>query len=122
MTVEMKKVLVVDDESALRECFRIFFEMEGLEVFEASNGAEALSLLAIQPVDLILTDINMPVKDGLQFIKELRKQGKTTRVVAMSGRILPGDIDLSRIGANHFIAKPIVNIEGSIQEILNGTQ
>lgn len=96
--------------------------MEGLEVFEASNGIEALSLLESQSIDpdLILTDINMPGKDGLQFLKELREQGNQTPVIVMSGRLLSGEGDLSRVGVDRFIAKPILDMEASFREILDG--
>jgi two-component system chemotaxis response regulator CheY len=66
--------LIVDDSSVMRKIVERSLRQAGINlthVFEAGNGAEALSLLAATQVDLILCDINMPVMDGLEFIKNL---------------------------------------------------
>jgi two-component system chemotaxis response regulator CheY len=66
--------LIVDDSSVMRKIVERSLRQAGLDlskVFEAGNGAEALGVLAGNQVDLILCDINMPVMDGLEFIKQL---------------------------------------------------
>jgi two-component system chemotaxis response regulator CheY len=66
--------LIVDDSSVMRKIVERSLRQAGINlthVFEAGNGAEALTLLAESRVDLILCDINMPVMDGLEFIKQL---------------------------------------------------
>jgi two-component system chemotaxis response regulator CheY len=66
--------LIVDDSSVMRKIVERSLRQAGINlahVFEAGNGAEALSLLAETRVDLILCDINMPVMDGLEFVKQL---------------------------------------------------
>jgi two-component system, chemotaxis family, chemotaxis protein CheY len=66
--------LIVDDSSVMRKIVERSLRQAGIDlaqVFEAGNGAEALSLLAETRVDLILCDINMPVMDGLEFVKQL---------------------------------------------------
>jgi two-component system, chemotaxis family, chemotaxis protein CheY len=68
------KVLIVDDSSVMRKIVERSLRQAGLEltqVFEAGNGAEALAVIQANPIDLILCDINMPVMDGLEFIKQL---------------------------------------------------
>jgi two-component system chemotaxis response regulator CheY len=68
------KALIVDDSSVMRKIVERSLRQAGLElsqVFEAGNGAEALAVLQASTVDLILCDINMPVMDGLEFIKQL---------------------------------------------------
>jgi two-component system, chemotaxis family, chemotaxis protein CheY len=68
------RALIVDDSSVMRKIVERSLRQAGLElskVFEAGNGAEALAVLAKDPVDLILCDINMPVMDGLEFVKKL---------------------------------------------------
>jgi two-component system, chemotaxis family, chemotaxis protein CheY len=68
------KVLIVDDSSVMRKIVERSLRQAGLEltqVLEAGNGAEALALLQANSIDLILCDINMPVMDGLEFIKQL---------------------------------------------------
>ncbi|HLJ48288.1 MAG TPA: response regulator [Bryobacteraceae bacterium] len=71
-----RSVLVVDDSRAMRAFIRRLFRLSGLpvgECLEAENGAEALQVLRQHRVDLILTDVNMPVMSGAEFIRELRQ-------------------------------------------------
>jgi len=68
------RALIVDDSSVMRKIVERSLRQAGIDlskVFEAGNGAEALAVLAENQVDLILCDINMPVMDGLEFIKQL---------------------------------------------------
>ena len=68
------RVLIVDDSSVMRKILERSLRQAGVElssVLQAGNGAEALSVLAENQVDLILCDINMPVMDGLEFVKQL---------------------------------------------------
>jgi len=68
------RTLIVDDSSVMRKIVDRSLRQAGIEmsqVFEAGNGAEALGVLQANRVDLILCDINMPVMDGLEFIKQL---------------------------------------------------
>jgi two-component system, chemotaxis family, chemotaxis protein CheY len=70
------KVLIVDDSSVMRKIIERALRQAGLdltEVLEASNGAEALTEAQKGPLDIILSDINMPVMDGLEFLKNLTK-------------------------------------------------
>lgn len=74
MVMDAITALVIDDSSVMRKIVERSLRQAGInlaQVFEAANGAEALSLLAERRVDLILCDINMPVMDGLEFIKQL---------------------------------------------------
>jgi two-component system chemotaxis response regulator CheY len=68
------RALIVDDSSVMRKIVERCLRQAGIDlkqVFEAGNGAEAISSLNENPVDLILCDINMPVMDGLEFVKQL---------------------------------------------------
>jgi two-component system chemotaxis response regulator CheY len=72
------RALIVDDSSVMRKIVERSLRQAGLElskVLEAGNGAEALAVLAENQVDLILCDINMPVMDGLEFVKSLSGVG-----------------------------------------------
>jgi len=68
------RALIVDDSSVMRKIVERSLRQAGIDlkqVLEAGNGAEALTVLQDNPVDLILCDINMPVMDGLEFVKQL---------------------------------------------------
>ena len=70
------RVLIVDDSSTIRRIISRCLEraeVEVSEVFEASDGRQALDLLSTQPVDVVLTDINMPNMDGLQLLGEMKR-------------------------------------------------
>ena len=69
------KALIVDDSSVMRKIVERSLRQAGLDissVIEAGNGAEALGMLDDNPVDLILSDINMPVMDGLEFVRQVQ--------------------------------------------------
>src|SRR3989338_4379416 len=74
----MSKVLIVDDEPAIRQLFQYVFEDEGYEVSTASNGLEALQALAVGAVDLIILDVSMPEMDGRDFVQELTRRAART--------------------------------------------
>jgi two-component system chemotaxis response regulator CheY len=68
------RALIIDDSSVMRKIVERSLRQAGIDltqVLEAGNGAEALAVLQANPVDLILCDINMPVMDGIQFVKQL---------------------------------------------------
>ncbi|SRR6266568_113810 len=71
------RALIVDDSSVMRKIVERTLRQAGLDtlvVFEAGSGSEGLGLLKIKQVDLILSDINMPSMDGLEFVRQLRAQ------------------------------------------------
>jgi two-component system chemotaxis response regulator CheY len=71
------RALIVDDSSVMRKIVERSLRQAGLDplaVFEAGSGIEGLELLKVQAVDLILTDINMPSMDGLEFLRQIRMQ------------------------------------------------
>ena len=77
------RMLIVDDSSVMRKIVERSLRQAGLElsqVLEASNGVEALSIAQEQEVDLILSDINMPVMDGLEFVRQLQGLENRKRV------------------------------------------
>jgi two-component system chemotaxis response regulator CheY len=68
-----KKVLTVDDSASVRQMVRLTLTGAGYDVSEAGNGAEGLSVAKAGAVDMVVTDLNMPVMNGLALIRELRK-------------------------------------------------
>ena len=79
------RVLVVDDSADIRGMLQAQLEMEGFDVATAPDGARALALLGRQRTDLIITDLFMPDKDGIETILEIREKYPALQIVAMSG-------------------------------------
>jgi CheY-like chemotaxis protein len=71
--VRGKRILIVEDQAPVRECLRMMLELEGHQVTEASNGAEALNLFAMGHFDLVITDFEMPVMKGNELAVSIRR-------------------------------------------------
>lgn len=105
----MIRVLVIDDEAPVRAFIQQTLEAEGYQVAAACDGAEGLKVLPTFPVDLIITDIFMPNKEGIETILTVRKQFAQIKVLAISGGgsrnfdVLPS---AKLLGAHHVLAKP----------------
>jgi CheY-like chemotaxis protein len=81
----MARVLVIEDEEMVRCLLSRALAREGHEVLEARDGQEALQILRTTSADLVITDILMPERDGLEVIMALRRQSRALKVIAMSG-------------------------------------
>ena len=101
-------VLIVDDESAIRDSLRMVLEYEGLNVVEASSGDQGLQQVRRVQPDAVLLDIKMPELDGLQVLQLLRERGYEMPVIIITGH---GDIstaiEATRKGAFDFFEKPL---------------
>jgi two-component system, chemotaxis family, chemotaxis protein CheY len=110
--MENMRVLIVDDSSVMRKIIERMLRQAGIDVkqvFEAGNGAEALSVLKDSSVDLILCDINMPVMDGLEFVKQLPgvENAKGVPVVMITTEGSEGHVvQALSAGARGYIRKP----------------
>lgn len=80
----MATVLVVDDERPMRQVLRRFLEAEGHEVREAPNGAEALAVLQKHQIQMVFTDMAMPVMGGFALLQRMHTRFPDVKVVAMS--------------------------------------
>jgi CheY-like chemotaxis protein len=81
----MHKILVIDDNDEFRVVLKEFLEREGYEVYEASNGCEGIEVFRKEKPELVITDIVMPCKEGLETMIELKKEFPNVKVIAMSG-------------------------------------
>ena len=102
------KILVVDDERAVRESLRRALELQGYEVELASDGAEALERLAAdgQP-DAVVLDILMPGVDGLEVCRQIRRRGNSVPVLMLTARDAVGDrVEGLDAGADDYLVKP----------------
>ena len=82
-----KLILIVDDVSELRQLFKSMLDGSGARVVQASDGEEALKLIAEQAIDLILLDMHMPVRDGLSTLRALRQMGNQVPVIALTADV-----------------------------------
>ncbi len=78
-------ILIVDDEPGIRELLAIMLESSGYSVATAEDGVQAPKVMASRPIDVVITDLLMPERDGLEFIAELRKKYPAVKIIAMSG-------------------------------------
>ena len=81
----MARILVIDDDEAIRQLLRAWLERSGYEVAEAANGAEGCEAFRKEPADLVVTDIIMPEKEGLETMVELRNEYPDVKIIAISG-------------------------------------
>lgn len=81
----MKKILIIDDDHHILLMIKKMLERAGFEVDLASNGNEGLELFKRIPADLVITDIIMPEKEGLETIREMKRLSSDLKIIAMSG-------------------------------------
>lgn len=107
----MARMLLVEDDESIRGILRRALEAAGHSVAVASDGREALAALPTVKPDLVITDIVMPEKEGIQTIIEVRKADPKIKTLAISGGGRIGSPDLlaiaSKVGADGILAKPI---------------
>lgn len=109
--MEKQTILIVDDEKEIRDLIEIYLSNEGYETIKASNGVEALELVDKHHVDLIILDIMMPKKDGIQACMELRKT-KNMPVIMLSAKSQDMDKILGLTsGADDYLTKPFNPLE-----------
>jgi DNA-binding NtrC family response regulator len=106
------RVLVVDDEQVLRRVIRRGLVRAGFEVVEAENGAAALEQLRRERFDLVVSDVQMPVMDGVRLLEAMSAAHPTVPVVLISGSLeVQGKIEACHLGAFDFLKKPFALIE-----------
>lgn len=102
------RVLIVDDESSALEVLRDLFVMNNINVTTATNGKEALEALSNEQFDMILSDVNMPKMNGIEFLESVSVLGVSTPLVFYSAHY---DLDVLRksiqLGAFDFLSKPL---------------
>jgi YesN/AraC family two-component response regulator len=121
----MARILIIDDDPHILNMLGQTLEREGYEVVRASNGKEGIKINRETPVDLIITDIIMPEKDGIETIFELKKDFPYIKIIAISGggRIEPEDYlyIAKQLGVHRTFAKPISreDLLKAVRELLN---
>jgi len=123
---EMPKILVIDDERAIRDLLGTLLRQQGYDVVLAEGGCKGLELFCQERPDLVVTDIFMPEKDGIEVILDMKKGETKTKIIAMSGggrgRLDWRTFALS-LGADRVLVKPfeLKTFLVAIQEVLTGS-
>lgn len=111
--IMVKNILIVEDDADLRSVIKEQLDGAGYNVIEAANGQIALRIIADQQVDLIITDIDMPIKNGLELLEEVKRDNARIPVVVMTGGNHNEQMILAA-GASAFVQKPFVTDMGKI--------
>src|SRR5258708_33260088 len=102
------KILVVDDETAIREAIRMTLEYEGYKIEEARSGQDGLDKAGRTDYDAILLDIKMPVLDGIEVLENLKQQKIAAPVIMVSGHAdIQTAVECTKRGAFDFLEKPL---------------
>jgi len=117
-------ILIVDDEPGIRELLGMILEAAGHSVVSAEDGIEAPKIMASREVEIVITDLLMPERDGLEFITEIRSKYPKVKIIAMSGGGHIARDSYLRIarnfGAHYLLEKPFsqAGVLGAIEKVL----
>lgn len=119
----MKRILIVDDKASSRELLRAVLEKQGYQVTEAADGDEALKKARSEGPDLVLLDLQMPVRNGYEVLEEMRRDPRfaTVPIVAVTASAMQGDREKAlAAGFNSYLTKPLTlnNLRSEIQRLL----
>jgi len=104
------RILVIDDEAAIRDSLRMILEYEGYEFLGAATGQDGLTVAERESPDLVFLDIKMPGMDGLETLQHLRAANETLPVVMISGHAtVTTAVEATKLGAFDFIEKPLAS-------------
>ena len=106
----MPRIPVIDNEQVLRSTVVMILTRAGFTVEEASDGQAGLAMFHKNPPDIVLTDIFMPNRDGIEIIKELKHSSLWTKIIAITGgghlRMMEMALAAKVLGADHVLDKP----------------
>jgi two-component system cell cycle response regulator len=108
------RVLVVDDARTVRRLLTGFLRRAGYQVFAAADGEEALARLAQRPIDVVVTDLNMPRRGGLELLEAVRQLEQPPEVIILTGthaEDIQAAIRALRLGAHDYLTKPPSSLE-----------
>jgi len=118
-------ILIVDDEEDIRDVLEIVLKDIGYTVFLAENGEKAFKTFKSKDPDIVITDIKMPVMDGIELLRQIKRENRATEVLMITGH---GDMDLTirslKYDAMDFITKPVnvdileIAVEKAVEKIM----
>jgi DNA-binding response OmpR family regulator len=117
----MSRVLVVDDDAHIRELVRVFLEREGLDVYEAADGCEALSRLETVKADMVILDVMMPNMDGWELCRRLRQSGDLPLLILTAKGETSQKVKGFQLGTDDYLVKPFEPAElvARVKALLN---
>lgn len=107
MTLDGKKILVVDDEPSLCEVVGFQIEIAGAKVYSAESVTTALEILENEQIDAVASDVMMPERDGIDLLREIRAKSEKLPVLLMTGYTSHAHVELYNIGASNILMKPV---------------
>jgi len=116
---EERTILIVDDDERNVLALSVVLKAKGFKLYTAANGAEGINLInEIPKIDLVLMDMMMPVMDGYQAIRKIRKNGGDIPIIALTANAMKGDKERCiEVGANDYCPKPV-----NITDLMNKIQ
>lgn len=104
----METVLIVDDEESIRKALSILLKRNGFRAEEATDGLEALGMMARSPYDLVIADLNMPVMGGIDLLKRVKEDYGDTEVIILTAYgAIQSAVEATKLGAYDYLTKPI---------------
>ena len=120
MNAHMPKILLIEDEPALRDIYSTKLRMEGFEVHEAGDGIEGLDAAIADAPELILLDVILPIKDGFEVLKDLKANPATAPIPVIILSNLGQEYEVKRgmaLGAKGFFTKANLSPGGLVDEV-----
>lgn len=118
MTDVSRQLLIIDDDTPVRQSIVAYLEDSGFGVLEAADGPSGLAVFREQRPELVITDLRMPGLDGLQVLKAIHEQAPDVPVIVVSGAGVMGDVvSALRLGASDYLIKPIVDMEMLVHSV-----
>lgn len=122
----MARILLIDDDNGLRSVLAKALGHAGHEVIQASDGKRGCEIFRVTPFDLVITDLVMPVQEGVETIVQLRRENPQVPIIAISGGLTNSALYLNmahKIGARKVLGKPFAPSEliAAVNEVL-GTE
>ena len=121
----MSRILVIDDDAHIRALVQKFLVLDGHEVDTAENGAVGLQLAGLNQYDLVITDVIMPERDGLEVVMELKQVSPQLKIIVMTGGGAKFNIDellhmTNCMKADRGLAKPLdfEKLQATVKEVL----
>jgi len=124
----MTSIIVIDDDPQINSLLKDVLEFEGYHVLTAQRADEGLHYLKTTTIELVITDVLMPDKEGLETIRELREHYPQTKILAISGGLTKSGVDVleiaKRLGANRVLRKPfdVQDLIKSVRLLLNANE